>query len=68
MTKQILKLENVSHHCNKEFQSTTAKKLYLFEINSRFTFESHDAFFFFLQLPGLPCMNYEIVIHKAWGP
>lgn len=54
MTKQILKLENVSHHCNKEFQSTTAKKLYLFEINSRFTFESHDAFFFFYSFQDFP--------------
>lgn len=67
MTKHILKrhwkmsLFTVTRSSNQQQQ----KNIYLFEINSRFTFESHDAFF--LRLPGLPCMNYEIVIDKAWG-
>ena len=61
-------LENVSLHCNKEFQSTTAKNIYIYLKLTVDLLLRAMMPFFFLQLPGLPCMNYEIVIHKAWGP
>ena len=61
-------LENVSLHYNKEFQSTTAKNIYIYLKLTVDLLLRAMMPFFFLQLPGLPCMNYEIVIHKAWGP
>ena len=69
MTKQILKrhwkmsLFTVTRSSNQQQQ-----KIYIYLKLTVDLLLRAMMPFFFLQLPGLPCMNYEIVIHKAWGP